>query len=35
VNVALVPAPDRKDALNAIWAVLGIALLVYGIPQLA
>jgi drug/metabolite transporter superfamily protein YnfA len=34
VNVALVPAPERKDTLNAIWAVLGIALLAYGIPQL-
>jgi hypothetical protein len=35
VNVLLVPAPERKDALNAIWAVVGIALLAYGITQLA
>ena len=34
VNVALIPRAERKDALNAIWAVLGIALLLYGIPQL-
>jgi hypothetical protein len=34
VNVLLVPAPERKDALNAIWAVAGIALLAYGITQL-
>jgi hypothetical protein len=34
VNVLLVPASERKDALNAIWAVAGIALLAYGISQL-
>lgn len=34
VNVVLVPAPERKDVLNAVWGVAGIALLAYGIPQL-
>jgi hypothetical protein len=33
VNVLLIPTSERKDALNALWAVAGIALLAIGITQ--
>ena len=34
VNVALVPGSERNDALNGIWAVAGIGLLVAGVALL-